>query len=112
MFKYLKLFLKHLGEFHTSSNWQDQSFRLGLSVPTRLGLNLSEAKVECQLPSDPSTKGTCFSMRCAADLSLLRKWYMMRRKKEESVFSCLGKYPRMKRLFLIFKTNTVFFKIP
>ena len=81
-------------------------------VPTRLGLNLSEAKVECQLPSDPSTKGTCFSMRCAADLSLLRKWYMMRRNKEESVFSCLGKYPRMKRLFLIFKTNTVFFKIP
>lgn len=75
--------------------------------PTRLGLILSEANLECQLPSDPSIKGTCFSMRCGADLSLLRKWYMIRKNKAESVFSCSGKYPRMKSLFLIFKTNTV-----
>ena len=75
--------------------------------PTRLGLTLSEAKLECQLSSDLSTKRTYFSMRCRADLSLLRKWYMMRKNKAESVFSCSGKYPRMKNLFLIFKTNTV-----
>ena len=30
---------KHLGEFCTSSNWQDQSFRLGLSGTSQAGTN-------------------------------------------------------------------------
>lgn len=105
--------VKPLAEFRTSGNWQDQSSRLGLSGANQDGTSFTQNQTRISgFQVILIAKWPWFSMRRGADLSPLRKRCVMRKNKAESIFSCLEKHPRMKRrLFLIFKTNTIFLKI-